>query len=45
MKTLLLAFLALVALTGCQSTMSEDDRWLWNADTNAPPARPNETLD
>jgi hypothetical protein len=31
-----LLLFAIVMLSGCQS-MSEEDKWLWNSSTNAPP--------
>jgi len=33
-KLLLFVF---VLLAGCKTTMSEEDKWLWNSSTNAPP--------
>jgi hypothetical protein len=32
----LLLLFTCVMLSGCQS-MSEEDKWLWNSSTNAPP--------
>jgi hypothetical protein len=34
--SLLLAFLIALLITGCTSTMSEEDRLLWHGTTNAP---------